>query len=58
MSAHYSHKHSSTFECVDSDPEAASGSVGSQMVDTVCTSLPCPLYVQGIEEVTCAVCTK
>ena len=62
MSAHHSHKHSSTFECMDSEPEAASGSVGDQngalfyMVDTVCTSLPCSPYVEG-KEVTCAVCT-
>ena len=62
MSAHHSHKRSSTFECMDGDPEAAPGGVGDQngalfyIVDTVCVSLPCPPYVQGME-VTCAVCT-
>ena len=30
MSAWYAHKRSSTFECMDSNPEAADGSVGDQ----------------------------
>ena len=63
MSSHHTHGNSKTIECIDKSPQAAPGSVGDQdgalfyFLDTVCTSLPCPPYVQG-HELTCVVCTK
>ena len=62
MAERYSH-HRSTFECVDSDPEAVAGGHSTQHsavffhVEPRCASLPCPPYEQN-KEMTCAVCTR
>ena len=52
-----------TYECVDKDPEAVSGSVGDQNgalfyhVEANCNGMPCPQY-DPEKELTCVVCTK
>ncbi|XP_044170212.1 uncharacterized protein LOC114946796 [Acropora millepora] len=63
MTAHYGHRHSSEFICVDGIPEYVRGSKQNKNgallypVEGVCGSLPCGPYVAG-REFTCAVCTK
>ena len=63
MTAHYNHRHSSEFICVDGNPEYVYGSKHNKNgallypVEGVCGSLPCGPYVAG-REFTCAVCTK
>ncbi len=63
MSAHHDRKQSSTFECVDKDPESIPGSAASidgallYFNEALCTGIPCPPY-DPQKEITCAVCSK
>jgi len=63
MADHYSHKHSTSFICIDREAEFVHGSHASYngallyLVEARCGSLPCLPYVEG-RELTCAVCTK
>ena len=65
MGEHHSHKKSSDYTCVDSDPETIPGLGHGQnghlvyFVEANCGSaaLPCPPYVHG-REIGCVVCTK
>ena len=65
MGAHWNHKKSSDYTCVDGDPEVVQGSARDQnghllyFVETSCykDALPCPPYVNG-REIACVVCTK
>lgn len=63
MTAHYSHKSTRDFICVDREAEYVPGSQSNQngallyLVQGGCGSLPCLPYFRG-RELTCAVCTK
>ena len=63
MADHYSHKHSTSFLCIDGEAEFVHGSHANNngallyLVEARCGSLPCLPYVEG-RELTCAVCTK
>ena len=63
MSGHHSHKHSTSFICVDQNAEHVPGSshdlngVLLYPVEGICGSLPCSPYVNG-RELTCAVCSR
>jgi len=63
MADHYSHKHSTSFICIDGEADFVHGSHASNngallyLVEARCGSLPCLPYVEG-RELTCAVCTK
>ena len=63
MSENRNQQGRSTFICVDSAFESASGSQGHRPatdlyhVEAVCNGLPCPPYVD-YKELTCAVCTR
>ncbi len=63
MSAHHGYKHSSTFECVDRNPESIPGSSANTdgahfyFNEAVCNGIPCPPY-DPQKEITCAVCSK
>ena len=63
MAGHYSHKHSTSFLCIDGEAEFVHGSHANNngallyLVEPQCGSLPCLPYVSG-RELTCAVCTK
>ena len=62
MSDYYNHK-SSTFECVDADPDVISGSAKNingalfYFTTSSCSGVPCSPYQKG-KAVTCVVCTK
>ena len=63
MTAHYNHKSSRDFICVDREAEYVHGTQANQngallyLVQGSCGPLPCLPYVSG-RELTCAVCTK
>ena len=63
MTAHYNHKSTRDYICVDREAEYVPRSQANQdgallyLVEGVCGSLPCLPYVNG-RELTCAVCTK
>ncbi len=63
MSERYIHKHSSTFECVDINPETIPGSAPNtdgamfHFNEAKCNGIPCPPY-DPQKEITCAVCSK
>ncbi len=64
MSERSVHKHSSTFECMDKDPESIPGSVANtngallHFNEVKCNvGIPCPPY-DSQKEITCAVCSK
>ncbi len=64
MSAHRSHDHSTTFECLDKNPESIPGSSANTNgalfyynEATCATGIPCPPY-DPEKEITCAVCSK
>ena len=64
MSALRDHKHPTTFECVDADPEYINGLSGDSnealiyfIRPTCSVGLNCPPY-NGGQEITCVVCTK
>ncbi len=64
MSGRSIHKHSSTFECVDRDPESIPGSAANingalfYFNEAKCNvGIPCPPY-DSQKEITCAVCSK
>ena len=57
------HHHTSTFECVDNNPDVVPGETGSTYpglfyhVEASCDGLDCPPY-DAEKELTCVVCTK
>ena len=64
MSEHYSHKHQTTYECVDKEPEYITSNANSEnkvhfyFVKAQCDQgLVCPPY-DGNKPITCVVCTK
>ena len=63
MTAHYNHKSTRDYICVDREAEYVPGSQANQdgallyLVQGNCGSLPCLPYVDG-RELTCAVCSK
>jgi len=63
MTAHYGHKSTRDYICVDREAEYVHGTKANQdgallyLVEGGCGSLPCLPYVSG-RELTCAVCTK
>ena len=62
MSERHAHKSSSTFECVDKDPDSVPGSSGQthggifMHVESRCGTHLCPPYTDG-NELTCVVCS-
>jgi len=63
MTAYYASQYRFQYTCIDKDFKQISGSSTSQhsfefyMVETRCSTLPCPPYGES-KELTCAVCTK
>ena len=63
MAGYHSHKHSTSFLCIDGEGEFVHGSYANRdgallyLVEGQCGALPCLPYVAG-RELTCAVCTK
>ena len=63
MADHHTHKHSTSFICIDGEAEFVHGSHANRngallyLVEGQCGSLPCLPYVAG-RELTCSVCTK
>ena len=64
MTEHHSHKHSSTFECIDDKPEYIEGQAGNSegalfyFIRPDCgTGVPCPPY-DSSRELTCVVCSR